>query len=327
MSGGADSSEASAEQELKEWTKSEEARLFYKLVAHTGFIPVRAPTQDAEASKTSVVGGDGPHNGQAADDGDTFFTPNSSPPATSVDSLPQITPLTPPATPQGDASVDAQFASARRMARRTVYDLRFLKPERMFGPFLPSPPDEMADKQDGPSQKKRHGSQAEGDDESDDPDYVYPGTDSDGDDTESVNEDEEDLFPLINLISPQDIGAAPADTRLPLPHTLTPDWIWLAGARIIVEANLRDMLRRTATVDADLHNADTSLDDVANALRRIEGLRMGGAPGFWDGWTVGSRAAVQANGEIDVKGKSKATETCEGSDQGWDWAGAAGTWK
>ncbi|KIM79242.1 hypothetical protein PILCRDRAFT_560526 [Piloderma croceum F 1598] len=323
MSGGVDSSEASAEQELKEWTKSEEARLFYKLVAHTGFIPVRKPSRDVEASQTSGVGDDDPRNNQASDDGDTFFTPNSSTPASSV----QITPLTPPAMPRGDASVDAQFASARRMARRTVYDLRFLKPERMFGPFLPSPPDEMADKQDGPTQKKRHGSQADSDDGSDDPDYVYPGTDSDEDDTESVNDDGEDLFPLINLISPQDTGAASADTRLPSPHTLIPDWIWLAGARIIVEANLRDMLRLTSAVDADLHDSDPSLDDVANALRRMEGLRMGGAPGFWDGWTAGSRVAVHANGEIDVKGKTKATEASEGSDQGWDWAGAAGTWK
>jgi hypothetical protein len=322
ISNATDLLEAPPEQELKEWAKSDEARLFYKLVAHTGFIPVRAPAQDVEAYQMSSAEDADLSNDQVSVDGDIFFTPNASPPLGSDDPSPQMAP-----TPQKDFA-DAQFISARRMARRTVYDLRFLQPERMFGPFMPSPPDEFPDEQEGSRQGKARRSQGDGD-ESDDSAYVYHSIDSysNGDDAASSANGADDLFPLIDLITPEDVDAAPAENRLPSPHTLMPDWTWLAGARIIVEANLRDMLRRTSTVDTGLHGAETGIDDVTDALRRVQGLRMGGAPGFWDGWTARSRRPVHEERGIDTKGKSKANETCERSEQGWDWAGAAGTWK
>jgi F-box-like len=334
--GGGDSSEVSVEQEWKEWTESEEARLFYKLVVHTGFIPV--PTQEAPPRTNAL---DDP----ASDDGNTYFTPSP----TSSGSIDDLSPPTPPLPSSeipprvGDPSTDAQFASARRMARRTVYDLRFLKPERMFGPFLPSSSSLLP--LDGLQKKTR----VDGD--GDDGDYVYPGIDSDGDNTESLTDDEEDIS-LINLISPPN-PSPPSPSHTPTPHTLKPDWSWLAAARITVEANLRDMLKLTSAIDASTTTStsittssstaaagaggDTSLD-VGNALRRLEGVRMGGAPGFWDGWGVGGGADGGGEGEggvgVDGKGKSKAVAEevveegmYEERSDGWDWAGVAGIWK
>jgi hypothetical protein len=192
------------------------------------------------------------------------------------------------------------------------------------------------DVQEGPSRKTRRPQADDDDDESDDPDYVPAGTDSDSDsntenDAESSPNDDHELFPLINLITSQDTDPAPAGTRLPSPDTLVPDWTWLAGARIIVEANLRDMLRRSSTVDTGPEGAESGMEDVANALRRMEGLRMGGAPGFWDdGWKVWDKAPGYADSKVDEKGKGKAEEMHEYEEeveQGWDWAGAAGTWR
>jgi len=322
--------EAPVEQESKEWGKSEEAKMFYKLVAHTGFIPVGVSAQGVEASQKSAVVDD--DDDDISEDADMYFTPNNSPPSGSDGPLPQITPLT---TQPQDTSADAQFASARRMARRIVYDLRFLKPEKMFGPFMPQPTAEKMDGREGSSRKTRK-SQADDDNESDDPDYVFAGTDSDSDsntenDAESSANEHYGLFPLINLITPQDPDPVPAGTRLPSPDTLVPDWTWLAGARIIVEANLRDMLKRSSTVDTGSEGAEAGMEDVANALRKMEGLRMGGAPGFWDdGWLVWDKAPGYADSKVDEKGKGKAEEMYEGeeeAEQGWDWAGAAGTWR
>ena len=320
---GGELSEAPVEQDSKDWEKSEESRLLYKLVAHTGFIPVSAPSQN------NADGDDDTSPGATSEDMDTFFTPNTSPLSVSDDSLPEVIPPTPTLTPLKDASADAQFASVRRMARRIVYDLRYLKPERMFGPFMPPPSDDRS--------RHRHSkvgrSQVSDSDDSDDPDYVPTGTDSDsdgGNDEASENE-EVDLFPLINLITPQDENAASAG-QLPSPHTLIPDWTWLAGARIIVEANLRDMLRRTSTADVGPEGAEPGVDEIANALKRMEGLRMGGAPGFWENrWKVGSSVPAHADDvKFDEKGKGRGEdmfENIEGAEQGWDWAGVAGTWK
>ena len=362
---GGDSSEVSVEQEWKEWTESEEARLFYKLVVHTGFIPV--PTQDAAAAPLQTNAFDDPAFDDRTTNTNSYLNPSPSP--ASIDDLSPHTPspqIPPPRDGRGDPSTDAQFASARRMARRTVYDLRFLKPERMFGPFLPSSSSSLPV---GGTQKKkkRYGSRVDGDDDDDDgdPDYVYPGMD--GDNTESLTdssdpddeEEEEDIYPLINLISPPNPNPIPpspsSPSHTPTQHTLKPDWSWLAAARITVEANLRDMLKLTSAIDASNPassstisssstaaagaGGDTSLD-VGNALRRLEGVRMGGAPGFWDGWGVGGGGEGEGEGEgvvgVDGKGKGKSKAVVleeeeegmyEESSDGWDWAGVAGIWK
>lgn len=325
MNAGGGPSAAAVEQEFKEWGNSEEAKLFYKLVAHTGFIPASASTQDADASQRRAGFDDGASNVQASD---ASFTPTTSPPSVPDLALPQVT----PPTRRKDPFEDAQFASARRMARRTVYDLRFLRPERMFGPFMPQHADETMYGQEGFSQNPRP--RGEIDDESDDSDDVPVGTNSDSD-SNMENEGttgEYDLFPLINLITPQDMDAAPASDQLPSPETLMPDWTWLAGARIIVEANLRDMLRRSPNVDLGPEGAEAGMEEIADALRRLEGLRMGGAPGFWDdGWMVWENAPDYGDSNVDKKGKGRSSESMykdvEGVGQGWDWAGVTGTWR
>src|ERR1700683_3767730 len=78
--------------QTKEGGKSEEARMFYKLVAHTGFIPVSASTQAEDSQKSLVV--DDMSNVQPSEDVDMYFTPNTSPPSGSNGPLPQVTPST-----------------------------------------------------------------------------------------------------------------------------------------------------------------------------------------------------------------------------------------
>jgi len=132
------------EQERRDWGMSEEVRLFHKLVAHTGFIPASASAQCVEARQKSDL---------VQDDEDTYFAPSISLALSDPDD-PLVTP-TPSAAERQDPSADAQFASARKMARRTVYDLRYLRPDRMFGPFMPQPADENMGRQEGSSRRSR----------------------------------------------------------------------------------------------------------------------------------------------------------------------------
>jgi hypothetical protein len=305
------------EQESRDWGMSEEARLFHKLVAYTGFIPASASAQCVEARQKSDL---------VQDDEDTYFTPNIS--LTLSDADDPLVTLTPSAAERQDPSADAQFASARKMARRTVYDLRYLRPDRMFGPFMPQSADENIGRQEGSSRRSRSD-----DDDDSDSHYIFNGTDSDSNSTtedEAANE-EYDLFPLINLITPQDMDSVPTNFEPPSLDALMPDWAWLAAARIVVEANLRDMLRRSPTVDIGAGDTESGLEEVANALRRLEGLRMGGAPGFWDdGWMVWDKTPDRVDCKMDAKGKGKAVDMFEyevRAEDGWDWAGVAGTWR
>jgi hypothetical protein len=340
----------SKKRKTEEWEEEDETvKLFYKLVAHTGFIPIADPTQDGEVNED--------HNQEKdSDDGDaenipvSSFTPSqtsehatdhfvsdtASPHNSDDNTIPSLIRSTPSPTPPTHPSAGEQFASARRRARRVVYDLRFLRPERQFGPFIFN---RKADtERSSGSSRGSLGSRSRDVNYSDEDD-----TDSTYSDTESNSDSGEDdpgddlLFPLVNLINMlPNTDAAPeptptGDDQPFSPHSLKPDWAWLAGARIIVEANLRDMLRRAPNINPDTDGAESDrrvLEEVGNALRRMEGLRMGGAPGFWRDWGVTDGSAdTDAGDEVDDKRKSKDQENGEGKEQGWDWAGVEGTWR
>lgn len=330
----------------EEWEEEDETvKLFYKLVAHTGFIPITDPTQDGEVN--------GDHNqDKDSDDSDTestlvsSFTPSqtsehatnhsisdtASPQNSDDNTIPSLIRSTPSPTPLTHPSADEQFASARRKARRIVYDLRFLKPERHFGPFIFN---RRADAE-GSSSSSRPRSRDVNHSDEDDTDSTYSDAQSNSDSDEDDTGDDL-LFPLVNLINMlpnTEAASEPAptgDDRPFLPHSLKPDWTWLAGARIIVEANLRDMLRRAPNINPDMDGAESDrrvLEEVGNALRRMEGLRMGGAPGFWRDWGVMDGSVdADAGDEVDDKRKGKGQESGEGKEHGWDWAGVEGTWR
>ena len=82
------------------------------------------------------------------------------------------------------------------------------------------------------------------------------------------------------------------------------DWAWIAAARLVIELNLRDLLRRNR------HQG------VLRALLSLEGLRPCSAPGF--------PASVPERG-IDL-GEGEGGRTFKDG-EGWDWAGVEGQWR
>ncbi|KII90460.1 hypothetical protein PLICRDRAFT_39008 [Plicaturopsis crispa FD-325 SS-3] len=199
------------------WHEFENAKLFYKLICCTGFIPIPAPETDSEYDNDSNV----------------------------------VPPL------------DLQHKLARRFARITVYDLRYLWGARHWGPFLP--------------------------------DHSRPHFEGDAVDFDG-------LMPLLLGNDEADRPSAPPDDDDDA--IFYPDYHFLACARIVVEANLMDMLRQSEEQDEPDHRLEEFLGD---AIRRLEGLRMGSAPGFWDAYEA-------------------ANSNEEGAD-GWDWAGVEGEWR
>ncbi|THV06337.1 hypothetical protein K435DRAFT_773301 [Dendrothele bispora CBS 962.96] len=148
------------------------------------------------------------------------------------------------------------------------------------------------------------------------------------------------------------------------PHLLQPDYAFLFAARNVVQINLLERFSATGSVpvwpwftnEDAVHSTRTLLDSL-NGLEGLDGLRMGSAPGFWDGingeerrqgWGF-SKSGSDLEGEpepvprsgltkesffketkIDLdeerrKAKAKNPEL-ELDDDGWDWAGIEGKW-
>lgn len=409
---------ARSSEEDKQWSESNEAKIFYQLVAHTGFIPVPPPLQgldsvegggggvedtkvcehdddafhyfenasDDEETMISVdvdevlplsvplhrdpldhIGnghtgavdsglhseGDGiryqPIQMQESvvdvnddEDNDEFATPSTTPPHPPI-SLMIVSDEAHPTSRQEQEyhhpTDEAQFTSSRTWARRVVYDLRYLKASRSYGPFLPT---QLGREKGRKAMNMNQDTDAQQDDDTDDDDYVFEGaesgtTSSSGSDTDE-DDFTDDLLPLLNLLAPQPF---PAQTPPPISNqapttseslSLKPDWKWLAAARIIVEGNLREMLQRSPPFGTheDDENTDEGssskvLEEVAKALKRMEGLILGGAPGFWSGWD-GQDDTNKTDSKVDPKGKGKEGDV-DTNEQGWDWAGVTGTWR
>ncbi|THU95549.1 hypothetical protein K435DRAFT_966345 [Dendrothele bispora CBS 962.96] len=139
------------------------------------------------------------------------------------------------------------------------------------------------------------------------------------------------------------------------PHLLVPDYPFLSAARIVMEANLRESLEESDESEGmismvwesdrgqvwPLFTYEFGRRDVYEFIERLDGkvdvgdvdgsegrkglnaLRMGSAPGFWDGEGTKERW-------LGVDGGSEDEQAPGSSDQpdaeGWDWAGVEGTW-
>ena len=112
---------------------------------------------------------------------------------------------------------------------------------------------------------------------------------------------------LISLVHPiMATGSStpemyPSDT--PSDQLLHIDWAWIAAARLVIEFNLRDLLR------SDRHQG------VLRAVLSLQGLRSCSAPGFPP---APPKAAVVGEGEEGRTFKDG---------EGWDWAGVEGQWR
>ncbi|KAH7917433.1 hypothetical protein BV22DRAFT_937050 [Leucogyrophana mollusca] len=241
------------------WTGSEIGHLFHQLVCCTGFVPF--PVSAASPSAPTA----GVH-----DDLEQSF--EREPIASSL--------LLP--------TEEEQFADARILARRRVYDMRYLSPKRHWGPFQPvlrASADSSAD-------------QAE----------------PDGDDNDADQDEDDHWTPIIRLIHGREANDL-LDLSPPIqPYELVPDYVWLASARIVVEANLKEMLVRAGGEDT------VSLADIVPTLRQMHTLRAGGSPGYWNVWADRPKPGSPSTMEPEKGNLEEAT-------QGWDWAGAAGIWR
>jgi hypothetical protein len=126
----------------------------------------------------------------------------------------------------------------------------------------------------------------------------------------------------------------------PQPHILVPDYRFLAAARIVIEANLRGRLEEAVEFAAEHDGPQTprgltesEADRLLGALRSLDVVRMGGAPGFWDQTSANfpPRAwRVNAEDHMDVEPVPSSSQTSdhptppvtwEEDPDGWDWAG------
>ncbi|KAH9896003.1 hypothetical protein C8Q73DRAFT_690466 [Cubamyces lactineus] len=204
-----------------------------------------------------------------------------------------------------DHSEEQQLRRARRLARMRVYNMRYLARERHWGPFLPC------------QEKKTYGPELRvDDDELLQPIlalFRFPGAHDEGGNGEHEHEhltDKEDEDEGNEDEGEEDTdeeaeeGASRGPVLPAAPPTalqLRPDWAYLAAARMVVEANLREAF---------------SAEDLTG-LVSLDGLRPGSAP--WD-------AALYKPPEPESdKGKEKATDPDRV--EGWDWAGVTGIWK
>jgi hypothetical protein len=318
------------------WEGSEEAHLFNKLVFLNGF----APFSDVLSTTTS-----------------------------SLEQVPEQSP--------------SRLAPARQVARCKVYNLRYLVQERCWGPFLPASgngntkeeiavhmndPDfeelskgilGLGDVLDSNGQLVRivDDSGAEGhmnklttpgEEFEDDGDY-FPYDDDDSDSDNGVYDGDEIQRILIN-------GQQPDPKFIPpKPHQVVPDYAYLSTARLLVEMNLREVLVMDNPLLEGSSQWNLELNKIVDAFGWLQFVRMGGAPGFWENWTVNldgdegeasqSNTEEEKHGEniIDLSGVSPGAEKAKGKEkvtgkgkgkakdteeyQGWDWAGAAGEWK
>jgi len=269
------------------WGESEVGHLFHKLVCCTGFVPIPTLPSLVEAESSPEAPADMPLPTtwteaqsalSSAPPGPVSVTKDKMHP----DSSPDIQ------RPQSSFySAEEQFADARRLARRRVYDMQYLNSARMWGPFRPV---------------RRGGL--------DTSTSLHGGEDGDDDDDEYDDDDDEDGLRLT--WTNRGLKVTPPIA----PYELVPDYVWLASARIVVEANLREAFERSEDPSA------LSTGDIMPLMHKMHTIRVGGSPGFWNGWVnrPGSMNEVEGSRMDD---KSKEGEGVEG----WDWAGVTGIWK
>ncbi|KAF8063621.1 hypothetical protein FPV67DRAFT_255019 [Lyophyllum atratum] len=295
------------------WGYPEEGRLFHKLVFLKGFIPVPStPSQNVEPWEISRDAEDLPRKSLQ--------------------------------------SSEQQTLAAREVARSKVYNLRYLRAERSWGPFLPH-----GGAVHDPNTRNRASSASFPDFEQELSQYMLNVgnliVDEASSTSDSYDDDDDDFVPEENEededeedVDEEDVGIMFHRRRVdpkfvsPKPHEVLPDYTFLAAARLLVETNLREMLM-IGGVDntADPRDAGTPVFRIVDAMSCLEFGRMGGAPAFWENSWVAPQTentseemkeAQITNGlpKLDRKGKGKAKAEDYEAVDGWDWAGVTGRW-
>ena len=220
----------------------------------------------------------------------------------------------------------------RRLARVRVFNLSYLSPSRSFGPFHPLEVPEASTMRPGSSSPTAIppippipdlnldscGFSPLLDDAAGRDNY---NDETDGDENPPADgsssffsffvlilipagDGSETLISLVHLIKATDSstpGMYSSDTLSD--QLLHIDWAWIAAARLVIEFNLRDLLR------SDRHRG------VLRAVLSLQGLRSCSAPGF-----------PPTPPEAAVVGEGEGGRTFKDG-EGWDWAGVEGQWR
>ncbi|KAJ7081970.1 hypothetical protein C8R43DRAFT_909731, partial [Mycena crocata] len=204
-------------------------------------------------------------------------------------------------TKETTSTLDHQYATARAIARTRVYNTKYLMPERCWGPFQPLDPTQSHTY----TWRRRLCC------------FVPPDSDS------------QDADLALRSASTSRHHVFHPSYVFPAPHRVVPDYAFLAAARLIMEANMRDKFEMEVQFysgsSSQLAAADVGLElgEVVEAMKSLDLVRMGGAPGFWDVWHPEKAELEDETPSPIDKGKSKATDEVEG----WDWAGVEGEWR
>ncbi|KAG5650864.1 hypothetical protein H0H81_010724 [Sphagnurus paluster] len=250
-------------------------------------------------------------------------------PSSDVSGESSSTPIVTRKTIQGEAD---QETAAHEVARSRVYNLRYLRPERSWGPYLSVNGSAVAEsilakrraifpdlEQD--LSRYRINGQSVLLDELD--------SASGSDDVDADSEGEHELGLILGR------GGLDPSFMSPKPHEVVPDYTFLAAVRVLIERNLNNRTQMDEDVWDDPQAINSSMHSILPALACLDFARMGGVPGFWSKSWVMCRGGLDDAGRVPiddgkfawdekVKGKVKADE----SEQvvGWDWAGVTGRW-
>lgn len=246
-----------------------------------------------------------------------------------------------------------QMKMARNAAKLRVYNMKYPDPQRCWGPFMPMPSLEPRKSSNdstllpifrnaslqilafgsligyGEDGTLEFNARLDEDDEDDPNDVDYEEREDDNDEDENDDPNRPPPHLPLFLLDQALAGGDPDEERHPtfifppFPHEVKPDWSFLASARVLVEANVRD---RAHVVHSDPEDKEEFLEAM-EALKNLDHLRMGGAPGFeWDKWRRLNGEAEEA-GEMDLTVDDKGKEGSEDEVDGWDWAGVTGEWR
>ena len=189
---------------------------------------------------------------------------------------------------------------ARNNARRRVYNMRYPRAARGWGPFLPYyedslyAVDELAELTE------------EDDEEMDSDDGEW----YDGEQGEEQGEEDEDAGVGVGVgVGGDMIKRASAAFRIPS-DVLTPDWAFLASVRIVVEANMRE-------------NGWEGL----NGISEWDAVRIGRWPPEREGQESGDGHITGEGEKVKTPKRDMGRKPTADSVEGWDWAGVEGVWR
>lgn len=213
-------------------------------------------------------------------------------------SSPELTPGSP----------SSELCAARDLARSKVYNLRYLVPQRSWGPFLPvgnnTNPKEIVDGEldleeqlsggifgladvlggsgqpvnivsDNGEEGETSQLMAFSDELEDDGDYVP------NDESDDESDDEDDIRLILTSSQQRDPAFVPLK-----PHEVVPDYAFLSAVRLLVEMNLREVLVIDNPTPEIPSSRNLEMSRIVDAFAWLQFVRMGGAPGFWDNWPV-----------------------------------------